>query len=71
MKGIKKNGMYVLLGKSCVGFVNSSINSLIDKTKLWHKILGHISEKGLHYLDKQYEFGKDKVRNLIFVKFAS
>lgn len=51
--------------------LNSSTDSLLNKIELWHKRLGHISENGLHYLNKQDVFGKDKVSKLDFVKSAS
>lgn len=40
--------------------------SLLSKTELWHKRLGHISKNGLHYLNKQDVFGKYKISKLYF-----
>lgn len=57
MKGVKKNGLYVLLGKIVCGSTNAYSDTLIDRTEVWHKRLGHISEKGLYYLSKQSAFG--------------
>ena len=68
MKGIKRNGLYVLLGKTIIDSA-ASVNSskhVIDQTNLWHKRLGHISEKGLYYLNKSNVFGNDVVSKLEF-----
>lgn len=44
MKGFRDNGLYTLLGKTVIG--NSvMIHNDIDKTKLWHMRLGHVSER--------------------------
>ena len=68
MKGIKKGGLYVLL---CETLCNPNANAIsskpvVDQTNLWHKRLGHISEKGLYYLNKSNVFGHDIVSKLEF-----
>lgn len=45
MNGTRKNGVYVLDGEIIVGEAGVSINSVVDKTRLWHLRLGHIREK--------------------------
>lgn len=68
MQGIRKNDLYVLLGKIVIDS-NASINvskHAIDKTILCHKRLGHISEKGLYYLNISNVFGDDIVCKLEF-----
>ena len=68
MKGIKRNGLYVLLGKTIIDYA-ASVNSskhVIDQTNLWHKRLGHTSEKGLYYLNKSNVFGNDVISKLEF-----
>ena len=46
MKGIKKNGLYVLEGSSVlVSTVMTAIYEL-DRTTLWHLRLGHMSIRG-------------------------
>ena len=66
MRGVKKNGLYVLLGKTLTNSaaVANSSKSVIDQTNLWHKRLGRISEKGLFYLNKSNMFGKDVISKL-------
>ena len=68
MRGVKKNRLYVLLGKTLTNSaaVANSSKSVIDQTNLWHKRLGHISEKGLFYLNKSNVFGKDVISKLEF-----
>lgn len=41
-------------------------NSEVDKAKLWHKRLGHISERGLQELSKQKLLCGDKIESLEF-----
>lgn len=66
MKGLRKNGVFVLDGETVTGEVGISINANIDSAKLWHLRLWHIGEKGLKELNKQGVFGTDKIRGLEF-----
>ena len=68
MKGIKRNGLYILLGKTVIPQNAASVAAKVvnDQTMLWHKRLGHISQKGIYYLNKQKVFGKDVVSQLEF-----
>ena len=53
MKGIKKNGIYSLLGSTVIGSSSLVSSPNMNTIMLWHKRLGHISEKGLNELAKQ------------------
>ncbi|KAH9704469.1 hypothetical protein KPL70_011474 [Citrus sinensis] len=64
MKGVRKNGLYILVGSSPVQGISASVTK--DKTKLWHMRLAHISEKGLKELSNQGLLGSDKVTSLKF-----
>lgn len=68
MRGVKRSGLYVLLGKTVTKTPGAAMvnESSKDMTNLWHKRLGHISEKGLYYLNKQNVFGTDMVSKLEF-----
>ena len=68
MKGVKKNVLYVLCGKTIINAITVAAitKPSNDQTVLWHKRLGHISEKGLYYLNKLNVFGKDIVTKLDF-----
>ena len=48
MKGKLQHGIYILMGSSVMGIVavSHSLKQHDDCTKLWHHILGHMSEKG-------------------------
>ena len=52
MKGEKKNGLYVLKGRTDYGI--AAVGSLVtqDKTSLWHQRLAHVSERRLDELSK-------------------
>ena len=58
MKGVRRNGLYVLIGSSCAPGIMASVSK--DKTKLWH-----MSEKGRE-LDKQGLIGYDQISSLKF-----
>lgn len=60
IKGVKKNGLYHVVGEPVLN-ASSEINACmsLDHTKLWHARLGHIGNKGLHYLYK-HEFFDQK-----------
>ncbi|KAH9655560.1 Integrase catalytic domain-containing protein [Citrus sinensis] len=64
MKGVRKNGLYILVGSSPVQGISASVTR--DKTKLWHMRLAHISERGLKELSNQGLLGDDKVTSLEF-----
>ena len=64
MKGVMKNGLYILVGSSPEHGISSSVTR--DKTKLWHMRLAHISERGLRELSNQGLFGNDKIYSLKF-----
>ena len=65
MKGVRKNGLYILVGSSPVHGISASV--IRDKTKLWHMRLAHISERGLRELSNQGLFGDYKIS---FLKFC-
>lgn len=52
LRGIRKNGLYVLEGTTVTGMVSVSSSSSVDKTRLWHLRLGHMSLRGLKELSK-------------------
>ena len=43
MKGIRRNGLYVLTGSTAKLAITASVSS--DRIKLWHMRLAHMSEK--------------------------
>ena len=47
MKGERIIGLYSLLGKTIIGTAGTISSNETDKESLWHKRLGHVSEKGL------------------------
>ena len=54
MKGEFRNGLYFLNGETVLGQVsNVAQNYVLNKTKLWHLRLGHVSERGLCELERQ------------------
>lgn len=64
IKGIRMNGLYVLVGALSKPGVNASVSN--DKTKLWQMRLAHISERGLRKLEKQRLFCHDHITQLDF-----
>ncbi|KAH9681147.1 hypothetical protein KPL71_026853 [Citrus sinensis] len=64
MKGVRRNGLYVLVGS--VPQLGENTNITSDKTKLWHMRLGHMSQKGIKELEKQGLFGHDQISQLEF-----
>ena len=64
MKGIRRNGLYVLVGSIAMLAITTSVSS--DRTKLWHMRLAHMSEKGLKELSKQGLLGNDQITSLQF-----
>ena len=66
MKGQKRAGLYILLGKiESIEEANVVSNS-ISRTELWHKRMGHISDQGLQYMSKQGLLGNDHIDHLDF-----
>ena len=57
LKRFRRNGLYYLMG-SVVTNVACPIDAETYRTNLWHKTLGHISNKGLVELSKQGFAGK-------------
>nr|GEU61594.1 retrovirus-related Pol polyprotein from transposon TNT 1-94 [Tanacetum cinerariifolium] len=55
----KENYVYSLDGNAVAGELNASVDEKDSLAQVWHKRLGHISEAGLHVLEKQGLFGKE------------
>lgn len=53
MKGRRNNGLYSLIGCTIIGSVAFTSTQHMDKAQLWHRRLGHVSEKGLIELSNQ------------------
>lgn len=66
MKGVRKNGIYSLLGSTVIGSVSMVAGSTSTNTMLWHKRLGHVSHRGLTELSKQGLLGKEKLKEMEF-----
>ena len=66
MKGLKKNGIYSVLGSTIIGLVSSVVGPSLNNTILWHKRLGHVSERGLTELVKQGLLGDEKLQEMEF-----
>ena len=66
MKGLRKNGIYLLLGSTIIGSVSAMAGSSLNNTMLWHKRLGHVSQRGLTELAKQGLVGDGKLQELEF-----
>ena len=66
MKGIRKNGIYSLLGSTVIGSVSAVAGSSLNNTMLWHKRLRHVSQRGLTELAKQGLLGDGKLQELEF-----
>ncbi|KAH9750404.1 hypothetical protein KPL71_013868 [Citrus sinensis] len=64
MKGIRRNGLYVLTGSTAEPAITASVSS--DRTKLWHMRLAHMSEKGMKEPSKQGLLGNDQITSLQF-----
>ena len=65
MKGIKKNGIYSLLGSTTVGSITSVHGYSMNNAMLWHKRLGLVSHKGLT-MAKQGLLGDQKLQEMEF-----
>lgn len=66
MKGSLKNGLYVLKGQVEAGEAEVVSESKKAKATLWHRRLGHVSERGLCKLSKQGLLCGDQVTKLDF-----
>lgn len=60
------NGLYILDGKTVVGSSSVASKRIEDYMTLWHRRLGHVSERGLQELGKQGLLDKSKLENLKF-----
>ena len=70
LKGILKQGLYILQGEVISG--DAAISSIEnDETVLGHKRLGHIGSRGLQELRKQEILDPKKVRTLDFREFRA
>ncbi|OAE31211.1 hypothetical protein AXG93_4188s1020 [Marchantia polymorpha subsp. ruderalis] len=65
-KGMKIGGLYYLIGETLHGVASVATTQDHSKATLWHRRLGHISEKGLQLMSKQNLLEKDKVSKLEF-----
>ncbi|KAH9717481.1 hypothetical protein KPL71_021830 [Citrus sinensis] len=66
MKGLRKNGVFVLDGEVVTCEVGVSVDANTNKTRLWHLRLGHIGVRGLKELDNQGLLEGDKIGDLEF-----
>ena len=66
MKGNIENGMYVLQGKTVIGFVSVVTEDSDQVSLLWHNQLGHVSERGLKELKKKGLLCGDRLGKLQF-----
>lgn len=53
IKGIKHNGLYELQGEIVTDFSIETSDASVQKSKLWHMRLGHISERSLKTLSER------------------
>ncbi|KAL5583565.1 hypothetical protein UlMin_016007 [Ulmus minor] len=67
VKGMKGDSLYFLQGSTVIGTVATVVDSGNNPSvSLWHKRLGHVSERGLIELKKQGLFGSVKLGGLDF-----
>jgi transposase InsO family protein len=68
MKGNKFDGLYFLQGSTmtCSAAVSSSNDPDSDTTRLWHMLLGHMSERGMTILSKRGLLCDQKTGSLDF-----
>ncbi|GJX62933.1 zinc finger, CCHC-type containing protein [Tanacetum coccineum] len=68
LSGIRRdNCVYSLDGHAMAGELNASVKEKDSLAQVWHKRLGHISEAGLHVLEKQGLFGKKSLGGYGFI----
>lgn len=70
LKGTKLGTLYYFLGTVRTGSALVAYTGSDDMTKLWHKRLGHMSERGMQTLSKLGLLGGHKVKNLEFCEFC-
>ena len=70
MKGQKRNGLYILEGHTLKGLVGSMLRIETDKTILWHRRLGHLSDWGLKELHKQGLLCGDNINKIDFCQYC-
>ena len=66
MKGIRKNGIYSLLGSTIIHSISATTGSSLNNTMLWHKRLGHVTQRSLTKLEKQGLLGDEKLQEFEF-----
>ena len=66
LKGVKKNGIYSLLGSTVVGNVSTASGLDWKVAMLFNKRLGHMSERGLTELVKQGFLGNVNLQGMEF-----
>ena len=71
MKGCIENGLYVLQGSIVIGLASIVKYGVDNKMLLWHKRLGHVSERGLNELSNQGLLNGEKFEKLPSVKLVS
>jgi hypothetical protein len=71
MKGYKEEGLYYLKGEP-ISHCHNTTETLEDsKAILWHRRLGHMSEKGLQIMSEQNLLCKDKVSKVDFCEHCT
>lgn len=70
MRGELVNGLYKLKGSTLEGTSNNVTEIEISSGSLWHKRLGHVSERGLKEMSKQKLLGDDVVKSLDFCELC-
>ncbi|KAG8377259.1 hypothetical protein BUALT_Bualt08G0009600 [Buddleja alternifolia] len=66
MKGVRKNGIYSLLGSTIIGSAGSITDKQLSQSMLRHRRLRHMSDRGLIELSKQDLLTRDKIKDLEF-----
>ncbi|XP_047320437.1 uncharacterized protein LOC124924441 [Impatiens glandulifera] len=67
MRGVREKSIYIFQGNNLVGDMMAVAEPRdVSPTSLWHKRLGHVSERGLKRLNKRVYFGKKKLDDLEF-----
>lgn len=62
----KSNGIYILKALQQKNQSIAAAVTLSDKSEIWHKRLGHLSDKNLHILKKQGHLGNEKIEKVSF-----